>query len=671
MSVPAILTVAIVSLVFVLLTGMVIVYMVSNWQKQAEEKKRQLILIQNSEQRYSDLFNNVSDIVFVHTLDGIIIEINETVTKELGFSVAEVIGKSMLEFVPPEHNPLLGTYLEGVQRIGEFGGLMQIRTKKGQLKIFDYRNNLVLENGKPVAVRGIARNVTEKQKTREALMESEERYRLFFEQDLAGDFIANPDGEILSCNPAFAQIFGFDTVEDALEFSLIKLFQSETAYHEFLELINQKTRLEHHEDQLLDQNGNTVFVLENIIGIFDDDGNLVRIRGYIFDNTERKQLETQLLHYHKMQGIGTLAGGVAHDFNNILGIIKGHAALLTTDNLNEIDARKSLRSIQHSVDRGAHLVNQILTFARKAQLDFRAVDVNSVIRENVEMLVGTFPRTIAFELTLDEKIPPVWADQGQLHQALLNLCINARDAMPTGGTINLSTSIISPTDIRQKFSNAADNAYVCICISDTGSGMDSETKERLFEPFYTTKSCDQGTGLGLSVVYGIVTGHFGFIQVESAPGEGTTFYLYFPKTTEAVVNEQPPEETEQALDGRETILIVEDEAMLVELLELTFTSNGYSILVARDGVEAVQVYEKNKDKIDLIFSDSRLPRLDGWKAFEQIRKINPQAKAIFSSGFLDPELKSQLARQGINTFVHKPYSPLDVLKTVRETLNQI
>ncbi len=671
MSVPAILTVAIVSLVFVLLTGMVIVYMVSNWQKQAEEKKRQLILIQNSEQRYSDLFNNVSDIVFVHTLDGIIIEINETVTKELGFSVAEVIGKSMLEFVPPEHNPLLGTYLEGVQRIGEFGGLMQIRTKKGQLKIFDYRNNLVLENGKPVAVRGIARNVTEKQKTREALMESEERYRLFFEQDLAGDFIANPDGEILSCNPAFAKIFGFDTVEDALEFSLIKLFQSETAYHEFLELINQKTRLEHHEDQLLDQNGNTVFVLENIIGIFDDDGNLVRIRGYIFDNTERKQLETQLLHYHKMQGIGTLAGGVAHDFNNILGIIKGHAALLTTDNLNEIDARKSLRSIQHSVDRGAHLVNQILTFARKAQLDFRAVDVNSVIRENVEMLVGTFPRTIAFELTLDEKIPPVWADQGQLHQALLNLCINARDAMPTGGTINLSTSIISPTDIRQKFSNAADNAYVCICISDTGSGMDSETKERLFEPFYTTKSCDQGTGLGLSVVYGIVTGHFGFIQVESAPGEGTTFYLYFPKTTEAVVNEQPPEETEQALDGRETILIVEDEAMLVELLELTFTSNGYSILVARDGVEAVQVYEKNKDKIDLIFSDSRLPRLDGWKAFEQIRKINPQAKAIFSSGFLDPELKSQLARQGINTFVHKPYSPLDVLKTVRETLNQI
>ena len=670
MSVPAILTVAVFSLVFVLLTGMVIVYMVSNWRKHGEEKKRQLAQIQKSEQKYSDLFNNISDIVFIHTLDGIIEEINETVTKELGFSVAEVIGKSMLEFVPPEHNPLLGTYLEGVQRIGEFGGLMQLRTKNGQLKIFDYRNNLVIENGKPVAVRGIARNVTEKQKTREALMESEERYRLFFEQDLAGDFIANPDGEILSCNPAFAEIFGFKTVEDALEYSLKRFFQSETAFYEFLELINQKTRLEHHEDQLFDRNGNTVFVLENIIGIFDNDGNLTRIRGYIFNNTERKQLETQLLHYHKMQGIGTLAGGVAHDFNNILGIIKGHAALLTPDNFEETEAQKSLHSIQHAVDRGAHLVNQILTFARKAQLDFRAVDVNSVIRENIDMLTGTFPRTINFELKLDENIPPVWADQGQLHQALLNLCINARDAMPTGGVIRLSTETLSPTAIRQKFSNAADSDYVCICISDTGSGMDSETKERLFEPFYTTKSCDQGSGLGLSVVYGIVTGHFGFIQVESAPGEGTEFYLYFPKTNEVVINEPLPEEVEKPLEGQETILIVEDEPMLVELLELAFTSNGYSILVARDGVEAIQVYEKNKDKIDLIFSDSRLPRLDGWKAFERIQKIDPQAKAIFASGYLDPDLKLQLDEQGINTFVHKPYSPLDVLKTVREMLNK-
>lgn len=672
MSPTFLLTLAVVLLISLILVGMICLFFISNRRKILLEQQKQLEQIRKSEQKYAELFNNVSDIVFIHTLDGIIEEVNETVTRELGYAVAEVIGKSLLEFVPPERNPLLGTYLEGVQRLGEFSGLMEIRCKNGQFKIFDYRNNLIRENGKAIAVRGIARNVTEKQKTLEALRESEERYRLFFEHDLTGDFIASPDGEICACNPAFASIFGFASVDEAMQCSFSDFFPGPDAYQQFLQKLNQQTSLEYYEDELVNIHGETVHVIENIIGVFNDEGQLTFIRGYIFDNTERKQLEQQILHYHKMQSIGTLAGGVAHDFNNILNIVEWYSEKLKKDDLTPAAKQKYLRSIQIAITRGATLVEQILTFARKAEIHFGAVNVNNIIRELADIVGSTFPRTIELELRLDEAIPVIRADQGQIYQSLLNLLVNARDAMPTGGTITIATAVVSSETVQSRFSDARETEYVCIRISDTGCGMDGETRKRLFDPFFTTKRRGQGTGLGLSVVYGIVTSHLGFIDVESAPGDGTTFYFYFPKAADTphAVIESPEKGGKPLRKGSETLLIVEDEEMLLELLEETFVQHGYVTLIARDGQEAVQVYEQNKDKIDLVFSDSGLPRLSGWEAFQKIKQIDPEARAVFASGFLDPELKSQLINIGVEAFVQKPYTPNSVLKVVRETLDR-
>ncbi len=671
MAAPLFFTVTIFALVFVVLAAFVSIYLVKSWKENRLARDHQLQKLEKSENKYTSLFNNVSDIVFIHTLDGIVEEVNLTVTKELGYIPEEVIGKSMLEFVTPENNPLLGNYLEGVQRLGEFSGLVQIRSKNGTHKVFDYRNTLVKEDDKPVAVRGIARNVTEREKTRAALQESEERYRLFFEQDLTGDFIATVKGNILSCNPAFASMFGFDTVDEALEQSFASLYPSPQSFQAFLDLLNKKENLQYYEDQLIDKHGNTVYIIENAIGIFDDDGKLTGIRGYIFNNTERKHLETQLLHFQKMQGIGTLAGGVAHDFNNILSIIKGHATLMQTGKIDKtVDLNSSVQSIHQAVDRGAQLVEQILTFARKADIDFKAVNVGSVIQEIVSLLSGTFPRTIDFNLKLTDSYF-IRADQGQIHQALLNLCINARDAMQTGGTITISTRLVNGEQLKLKYPDAQAETYVVIDVADNGTGMDEQTRERLFEPFYSTKQRNQGTGLGLSVVYGIISSHFGFVEVESEPGNGTTFSLYFPQTqNEVEVVDENESIAEKPILGNETILIVEDEEMLVDLLSATFEDSGYSILVARDGLEAISTYQKNIGKIDLIFSDSGLPRLNGWEAFNRIRQIDPGARAVFASGFFEPEVRSQMIDNGVEKIIQKPYSPLDILKTVREILDK-
>ena len=275
------LTTIVFGMVLIAFCAIVSVYLVKNWRENQEIRNRQLQKLQQSEQKYAGLFHNVSDIVFVHDLDGIIEEVNLTVQKELGYSPEEVIGRSMLEFVTPEKNPLLGNYLEGVQRLGEFSGLVQIRAKDGTYKVFDYKNTLVKENGKPVAVRGIARNVTEREKARQALIESEERYRLFFEQDLTGDFIATTTGEIISCNPAFVEMFGYQTVEEALNTPLSDLFPSPQAFEAFLDLLNKKSKINAYETQLVDKNGNPVYIIGNAIGIFDEQNRLTGIRAMI------------------------------------------------------------------------------------------------------------------------------------------------------------------------------------------------------------------------------------------------------------------------------------------------------------------------------------------------------------------------------------------------------
>jgi PAS domain S-box-containing protein len=405
--------------------------------------------------------------------------------------------------------------------------------------------------------------------------------------------------------------------------------------------------------------------------VTDNKNKPIALVGIAQDITEKKQLEEQLRQAQKLQGLGTLAGGIAHDFNNILGIIMGYASLIQQGKLAQKRVSWGLKSIIKATDRGTGLVQQILTFARKKNVLFEIVKVNSAVRDLVDMAKQTFPTSISFSLDLEDNLPFIKADHNQFHQVLLNICINARDAMPAGGNISIKTTTILGKKLRKKFSDAKEINYTCIMISDTGIGMDKLVTKRIFEPFYTTKKEGSGTGLGLSVVYGIISNHHGFIDVESEEGKGTTFYLYFPVADEEInltiddlINKNKTES-----NGKETILLVEDEEMLLNVVKDTLKYHGYKVLTARNGKEAVELYSKNYNSIDLIFTDLGLPKLNGWQAYLEMKKFNPQAKVILASGYLDPKVKQDIPELELKNFVQKPYRPSQVLKQVRKVID--
>jgi CheY-like chemotaxis protein len=316
-------------------------------------------------------------------------------------------------------------------------------------------------------------------------------------------------------------------------------------------------------------------------------------------------------------------------------------------------------------------VRQLLTFARKTESLIESVRLNEVIEEMVKLLKETFPKTVALDLKLDKNIPSIVGDANQLHQAFLNISLNARDAMPRGGTLTFTTRTVAGTDCQGRFPDAEKQQYICISVTDTGIGMDEATRRRIFEPFFTTKEKGRGTGLGLSVVYGVVTSHHGFIDVESEVGDGTTFRLYFPIQSHDVVPSTilTTQDKSEVVGGTETLLIAEDEEMLLDLLRGLFAGKGYTVLTARDGIEAVEVYRQHMDKVALVLMDMNLPKLGGWETYLKLKEVNPKAKVIIASGFVGPNLKSEILKAGAKDFVQKPYIPVEILRRVRRVLD--
>lgn len=388
------------------------------------------------------------------------------------------------------------------------------------------------------------------------------------------------------------------------------------------------------------------------------------------DISERRRLESQILHSQKMESLGTLAGGIAHDFNNILGIIMGHASVLIR---RQVEPQKILNSagvIAKAAERGASLVRQLLTFARKTETTFESARINDIIRELVHLLNETFPKTIVISTTLEKNLPSTPGDTTQLHQVLLNICVNARDAMPSGGTLQITTGVAPNDAVREKFPDPGAQSYIVIQIADTGIGMDEETRSRIFEPFFTTKGRGKGTGLGMALVYGIIEHHQGYIDVETAPGQGTTFTIYLPVQPTTSVGEMDDAKLDEAPGGTETILVVEDEPMLRDLLQSALEQKGYAVLTAADGEEAVHVYLKNDRRIALIVSDVGLPKMSGVQVHATIKEICPDVRFILASGYLEPDQKRGILAAGVKEFIQKPYEFDEILRTIRKVLDQ-
>jgi CheY-like chemotaxis protein len=382
-------------------------------------------------------------------------------------------------------------------------------------------------------------------------------------------------------------------------------------------------------------------------------------------------MEEQLRQMQKLEGLGTLAGGIAHDFNNILGIILAYNTSIKRfkDDTKKIDL--AIETITKAVQRGKTLVQQILTFARKTETEFRAVNMNDVVMEIMTMIFETFPKVLTYSQNFEKEIPFINADRSQLYQALLNLCVNARDAMPSGGLLTINTRMVSAASLRTQHPETPASSYVCIEVSDTGEGMTEEIRKRIFEPFFTTKGIGKGTGLGLSVAFGVVQTHKGFIDVESELGKGTTFRMYLPVSEVAEpISEEEEETLEEIPGGTETLLVVEDEEMLMMSLQMVLVEKGYNVLPAGDGLEALKIYQERKNDIALVLTDLGLPTITGLEVCQRIKKIKSNERMILATGFLDPEMKSEFLKAGIQDFLYKPYDLKKVLKLVREVLDE-
>ena len=518
----------------------------------------------------------------------------------------------------------------------------------------------------------------ERNKAREALRLSEQKYKAMFDSAPVGIYQSTMDGRFLTANVALARMLGYGSVNELLGRDI-----KEDVYYrpgEREALINENSPTGSATDlelQWKKKDGRPTWIQLNAFAVKDESGSIKYFEGYVRDiderkrvDADRKELEARLAQSQRLESLGTLAGGIAHDFNNILGIIIGHSTLLKDRTPDARELHQRGEAITNAGQRGAALVNQLLTFARQTATVLQPVQVNELVNELLGLLRETFPKTIIVSTSLDPRLPLIHVDATQIHQVLLNLCVNARDAMPKGGILSITTGTIDGENIGSRVRNQAARVYVEITVRDTGIGMDETARRRIFEPFFSTKDVGKGTGLGLSVVFGIVDKYSGFIDVESKPGEGSVFRVLLPVEQHL---QSPAKATARALDdaqgGTETILLVEDEEPLRELLKGLLLSRGYSVISASTGNEGLEQFLRYRDKIAVVVSDLGLPGLSGDALFRKIREVDQNANVILASGFAEKETTEDLFKVGLRDFIQKPYLPLVVLKKIRNVID--
>ncbi len=514
----------------------------------------------------------------------------------------------------------------------------------------------------------------ERKRNEVALRESEERYRSMFEEDLTGNFISTPSGRILDCNPAFAQIFGFSSVEEALQSDCRTLHKNAETRESMFELLRKHRALKYYETELRTKAGRPIHVVANLIGAFDQDDRLISVKGYLFDNTARKQLEDQLLQSQKMEAVGQLASGIAHDFNNVMGVALTAAQMIKSQSAESIIVRYA-GMIEDATMRGASIARQLLQFSRAEAVRLKPISLSHCVTELRKILEHSFPKTLAIKILIDLKHGTIMGDEGQIHQVLLNICINARDAMTPSddqqpqGTLSIVLESASENFMRDKFGETGERGFAVVRVSDTGSGMTPEVKRRMFEPFFTTKEIGKGTGLGLSIVHGIMKSHHGYVDVTSEAGKGSTFSIYFP----IIPNQMTNGSSLQGIPSKgagERILVIEDEEVLRSLVNEILSKSGYSVVEARDGEEGLRLYRDQPDEFKMVLSDMGLPKLSGEQVFFHLRKINPDVKVVFSTGHIREEKKRELLAAGAEDFVHKPYKIDEMLTSIRRVLDK-
>ena len=640
------------------------------------ERKRAQEELRESEEKFAKVFRYAPVLITLSNVDdGTYLEVNDKFSEVSGFSRAEAIGKTSVDlgWISPEDRKRL---IEELQAHGSVRGMdLKLLTKdKREIHII-YNGELIKTKNRQVLL-SIAHDITERKRAEQELR----KFKSISDRANYGCAMVDLRGFLTYVNEAFANMHGFSSPE--LIGKNLSVFHTDEQMEHVIRLIEKLHRdgeFEFQEVWHAKKDGTVFPTLMGAAVIKDDEGTPIFLSATAIDITDRKQAEqdrenlrSQLLQSQKMATMGTLAGGIAHDFNNMLAIILGFSDMLLADK-NEGDPEyEELQKIVKTSRDAADLVQRIRIFGRRAEMVLVPLDLNHQVDEVTKLLASTLPKTIDIDIHLTKDPVIIKADASQITQMVMNLAVNANEAMPQGGRLSIQTeNILLDNDYCRVHVGVKPGPHVMLTVSDTGRGIDKGLMERIFDPFYSSKARDyrKGTGLGLSVVQGIVQQHGGHITVESEISQGTFFRMYFPALEHEIVPEYVETKIPFSAGGTETILLVEDDEAVRELGVIILEKFGYTVLSEGDGQEALDVYEKEQGNISLVILDILMPRMDGKECLEQLLRINPTVKAIISSGVGQEDLIQDVVKLGAKGAVNKPYGMRQLLGMVREVLD--
>ena len=632
--------------------------------------------LMDSEERFKDVTDNIGDWIWEIDTEGCYTYSNPPVKRVLGYAPGEVLGKYFYDFFHPDYSDIqkaaaVKAFLIKGEAISNF--INRNVHRDGHTVILETSGVPVLDpDGRLTGYRGVHRDITARLKAEEELRNSEERYRLLVQSIDDLIFSVDREGRFYTAGGHALKKLNLSP-EDITGKTLSDIFPGEEVekYKLYCNRVFDSGISFTYEHELL-FSGKRIINQTTAYPICNADGEVVLAGVISRDITRQRRLEEQLRQAQKMETIGTLAGGIAHDFNNILGGIMGYASFIESQLSADNPLYSDVQTIIQSVRRASDLTAQLLAFTRGGHYAMYPVNLNDTVDEVVKLLSRTIDKSISIKAYPGAELSAIEGNASQLQQMLLNLCLNARDAMIGGGILTIETANVT---LNEKYTsmhlNVKPGNYVLLEVSDTGIGMNSETQAHIFEPFFTTKeerSSEKHSGLGLAMIYGIVHGHRGTINVYSEPGKGTAFKIYLPATERIPVKKNVKQYG--VTGGGETILVADDEDTIRFMIKRLLTKAGYTILLAENGVEAVNLYRQHRDEISLIILDMIMPEMNGEKAYELISGINPDVKVLLSSGYSQNGQANAILKKGIKGFLQKPYDLNQILHQIRNVLDE-
>jgi len=598
---------------------------------------------------------------------------NKSVRSQLDVEPRDIVGKYCPRAVHGLDHPFPGCPLEtAVAKGGIAVEHEQFDENSGRWFLLSvYPTGCKSSDGEDIYFH-IVQDVSEKKEAQRAQWESEDRYRQIIDTTKDIVCVGDPEGRIIDINPAGLQLLGYSSVDELRGMNYITdLYFNPDDHEDFMRLISERGFVEDCEIDLRNRAGDKITVTTCVTAVRDDEGSIVELRAIMRDITENKMLQQQLYHAQRMEAIGRFAGGIAHDFNNFLMAIRGHALLLLKDLPEGDPSREDLNEILRTTERGADLTRQLLLFGRSTEPDLKPVDLDDMIdgtRALLEQLIG---ENYTIATRNDGGSHTVRADPVQLQQVLMNLVINARDAMPGGGTITIGCSAIDVDEATlAENPKAAPGRAACITVADEGAGIPEDHLGKIFDPFFTTKKAGKGTGLGLSVVHGIVTRHGGWMDVESSPEKGTSFSFCLPLSREAALEGITDVDTDDEVvaGNGQLILVVEDEESIQKIVARMLTRQGFSVTVAGSAEEALELVRDGEAGFDLLFTDVMLPGESGIALAARLREQHPGLKVLLTSGYADDGFETGDGDRADFQILQKPYTITTLARAVNRAL---